>query len=261
MGEQLVASRNRANVREEVKLLLNQGRRESRNLVEALVVDFAALWRALVPEAAGLAAQLEPAVGAAKPLGIVGRMEKAGELLAGQPMKVIRRVASCDSDTGRGWAAYALCRGRSRDVADCLAHAQQFARDSHFGVREWAWMAARPRIAAELGDALQLLQPWTRDGEAGIRRFATESTRPRGVWCSHIQALKDKPEIALPLLEALKADPEKYVQDSLANWLNDAAKTRPDFVKEVTGQWKRQAVKQRDAAATLRICKRATRSL
>ena len=122
-------------------------------------------------------------------------------------------------------------------------------------------MAARPKISAELDSALPLLQPWTREGEAGVRRFATEATRPRGVWCGHIQALKDKPEMALPLLEALKADPEKYVQDSVANWLNDAAKTRPDFVKEVTLRWKRQAVNQPQEAATLRICKRAMRSL
>jgi 3-methyladenine DNA glycosylase AlkC len=255
-----MALRNRQSVSMDVRSALNGGKRESRDLVEALVVDFAELWRALVPEAATLAGQLEPAVGSAKPLGIVGRMEKAGELLAGQPMKVIRRVASCDSDTGRGWAAYALCRGRSRDVEECLGHARQFARDGHFGVREWAWMAARPKISTELGNALRLLQPWTREGEAGVRRFATEATRPRGVWCSHIQALKDKPEIALPLLEALKADREKYVGDSLANWLNDAAKTRPDFVKEVTGRWKRQAAGQTDEAVTLRICKRATRS-
>lgn len=80
------------------------------------------------------------------------------------------------------------------------------------------------------------------------------------MWCGHIQLLKDRPETALPLLEALKADPEKYVQDSVANWLNDAAKTRPDFVKTVTSRWLVDMAGKPGEAATQRICKRGLRS-
>ena len=41
----------------------------------------------------------------------------------------------------------------------------------------------------------------------------------------------------LPLLEALRHDPEEYVRRSVANNLNDIAKDHPDLVVAITARW------------------------
>ncbi|MDQ4503170.1 hypothetical protein [Sinomonas sp. ASV322] len=48
-------------------------------------------------------------------------------------------------------------------------------------MREWAWLAVRPRLATELGRGVGLLRAWTADPSERIRRSASETLRPRGV--------------------------------------------------------------------------------
>ncbi|MBY0374538.1 MAG: DNA alkylation repair protein [Bryobacteraceae bacterium] len=116
----------------------------------------------------------------------------------------------------------------------------------------------RPAIVVEPLVAVEVLSSWSESPAAFRRRFASEATRPRGVWCGHIELFKADPSLALPLLEPLRADPEKYVQDSVGNWLNDAAKSQPDWVRSLCRSWTRH---RPPAAATTKICKRALRSL
>lgn len=49
--------------------------------------------------------------------------------------------------------------------------------------------------------------------------------------------LKKSPELVLPILENLKADPSEYVRRSVANNMNDISKTHPKLVLQVAQKW------------------------
>lgn len=161
------------------------------------------------------------------------------------------------SDSVRCWAAYIIGTDSQLPINEKLEAIKAFAADNHFGVREISWMAVREAVTEHLDDALEILRAWSTDQDANIRRFATESIRPNGVWCKKIERLKTNPELALAILENMKADDSKYVQDSVANWLNDASKTRPDFVVQLCTKWKQENPNKNTAY----IIKRALRTI
>jgi 3-methyladenine DNA glycosylase AlkC len=169
---------------------------------------------------------------------------------------IAHRLATHPSDIARSWATQWIAFSPMA-LSEKLHSARRFAADPHFGVREMAWMAVRDEVAGAVDDAVALLQPWVRDPDENIRRFASELTRPRGVWCAQIDALKAQPWRALALLEPLKADPSRYVRNSVANWLNDASKSQPEWVDEVCRRW----LAESGVPATQYIVRRACRSL
>lgn len=171
-------------------------------------------------------------------------------------------LANHPSDVARCWATQWVTFS-AQDVATQLQAVARFAADPHFGVREMAWMAVRDAVVADLDTALALLQPWTASNDPNIRRFASELTRPRGVWCAQIEALKTEPWRSAPLLESLRSDPSRYVQNSVANWLNDASKSQPQWVQQVCDRWLDETASAPPAAktATRYIVNRALRTL
>lgn len=224
-------ARRPADVNPERRALLNAGLAEAANLAEALAVDFAQLLRAAVPGADHAAMQAAAALGVTRRMALAGRL--AAEALG---TRAFAALAGHPSDTVRGWACYALAEERLA-LADALERIRPLAADGNAGVREWAWLALRPAIAAAPLNAISLLRPWTAEPDRRLRRFATEATRPRGVWCPHITALRRDPAPGLALLEPLRADPARYVQDSVANWLNDAGKDDPGWVLGLCRRW------------------------
>lgn len=244
-----------ADIPAEVRQGLNEGRLEAVTLVEALAVDHARLLREVLPQAGEAMVRR---VQEAQQLKITGKMRAMGEILhEGEGLEVFETLARHRSDTVRGWAASLLGAAAGLTLRQRLLKMADLADDPNPGVREWAWMALRPHLIEDLERGMQVLAAWVRHESACIRRFASEITRPRGVWCAHIELLKQEPWRALSLLEPLHEDPARYVQNSVANWLNDAAKSRPDFTRETCARWRGQS----GSKATAYIVKRAMRSL
>lgn len=166
-------------------------------------------------------------------------------------------ISNHNADLVRCWATYTIGKNENLNIAETLEQIQPFAADKHFGVREICWLAVRPKMAENITESLEILSKWTKNQDENIRRFTTESTRPRGVWCEHIGELKQNPELGLPILEPLKSDKAKYVQNSVGNWLNDASKTQPEFVYELCKRWENE----NDTKETKYIIKKALRTI
>lgn len=231
---------------------LNTGKASTANLTEWLSVDQKCLLEA-VAKVLGLnqlteMAERLPKASAPKQIAWIG-----AQLSSVSGSEVTR---THPSDIVRCWGCYADS-AKARDLEAALLAVKPFAKDEHFGVREIAWMAIRNKICEDPRYAIQLLIPWAKSRSEYLRRFASEATRPRGVWAKHIDELKKDPTPALPILNLLQADVSRYVQNSVANWLNDASKTSPLWVKKLCAAW----LKNSETAATIYIVKRAQRSM
>lgn len=244
-----------ADIPADVLQALSLGEIPSVTLVECLALDQVQLARQVFPD---LSAPTLEAIDAACEQGILKRMNGiAAALLKEMGAAGIASCQGHSADTVRGWACFMIGVQTGLSLPERLSAIRSLADDGHFGVREWAWMAVRPHLAQDLEGAMAQLLPWTVESSEYLRRFASESIRPRGVWCAHIGALKRAPELALPILTPLRDDASVYVQDSVANWLNDAAKDKPEWVRELCTQW----LQGRPSEARRRICQRAMRSL
>lgn len=247
------------------KELIDQGTIQTRNLAQCLAVDqqvlaanIAVMVDATLARALQDAARDSQSMGISKKIATIG--QALGQWLEAAPTQSREQqrdlLFNHPSDTVRGWAAFANAWMVRESTAEQALHSQlRFASDSHFGVREWAWLALRPQLAGDLQHSLALLQRLATSHDPLIRRFCIEILRPRGVWCEHIAHLKSEPEIAEALLVPLLAEADKYPQDSVANWLNDASKTRPDWVARLFERY------PPNCKASARIFSRATRSL
>ncbi|MFO0946806.1 MAG: DNA alkylation repair protein [Planctomycetota bacterium] len=239
-------ARRRDEVPQEVLRGLSEGWLETVNLVEWLALDARKLLETTLGQVGIKPHRTEtPALIQSLPeLGVVKRDAAVGRHLADLLLSSkkgeaqFETLASHVSDTVRAWCAQVIAARADLNLKDRLTALRRFAADPHFGVRECAWMAFRPHLARELNDGLKWLEPWAKDKDANVRRFAIEVTRPRGVWCEHLTELKSNPERGLPLLEMTRADPVRYVQLSVANWLNDASKSHPEWVGEVCKRWR-----------------------
>jgi 3-methyladenine DNA glycosylase AlkC len=228
---------------------INAGTRESSNLMELLSADFQLLLQNTIPKFQFPKPALE--VGITKKYKII-----AEHLNAQFGFEIFDKLKNHKSDILKGLASYLLAE-QNITFKEKLYLSKLLANDSNAGVREWAWIAIRNDFALNLEDNIKLIIPWTKNNKENIRRFASELSRPRGVWCAHITKFRENPTLGLQILEPLKSDPAKYVQLSVGNWLNDAGKDHPEWVKDLCAQWKNESATKE----TEKICKRALRNL
>ncbi len=104
----------------------------------------------------------------------------------------------------------------------------------------------RPFLNRWPGETLGRLDAWVAHDNYHVRRLVSEGTRPRLPWAANIDL---DPLIPLRFLDALHADPTRYVTRSVANHMNDLTRHAPDRVVRHLRDWRqtgRQTPKELD---------------
>jgi 3-methyladenine DNA glycosylase AlkC len=228
---------------------LSRGICSTVNFMEQFALDVDELIAARLPE-------VRPAT-SLMGLKLKDRLITAGELLAAAvPDADLHERVKGEPDTIRSIAAFGVT-ARSDCLGEALDALRPFADDSHFGVREWAWIALRHHGGDEVVTLVPELSSWALDRSPRVRRFSSEVLRSRGVWAKHLLPVKRNPSLALPVIASLRGDRDRYVQLSVGNWLNDAGKDHPVWVRELCDTWRADSA----ALATSAICRRGLRNL
>jgi len=244
----------------EVLDFLNKGFVETRNLTEWLAVDQMKVLKTVLADLgkSDWFSNFEEAINHQKKPTANSNVKLIGQTfgLLGANEDTFQTLRSHPSDVVRCWGCWAESM-QIDAVSDLLTTLKPYAADTHFGVREVVIFASKERLIEDLKNAISILSTWIQEEDENLRRFAVEVVRPVGVWTKKIAALQETPELGLPLLEPLKSDASKYVRDSVANWLNDASKSQPDWVQSICDRWKRES----DSKETAYILKRALRTI
>ena len=80
---------------------------------------------------------------------------------------------------------------------------------------------------------------WTYDKNIQVRRLASEGVRIRLPWAKKLLVALEEFERYTAILTNLKDDPEKYVQKSVGNNLNDLFKHSPEKARYIIAQWEK----------------------
>ena len=100
-----------------------------------------------------------------------------------------------------------------------------------------AEFSIRPFLVGEPERTLAQLRVWVGDPDENVRRLVSEGTRARLPWAPRLRTFQADPSPGLALLELLRDDPERYVQRSVANHLNDVGKDHPGLLVEICRRW------------------------
>ena len=153
-----------------------------------------------------------------------------------------------------GWAIVPMAAYVARNGLDRPELSLPVLRE--MTMRFSAEFAIRPFFRDHPATTLDIVRGWLTDPNVHVRRLVSEGSRPRLPWGIRLNAFVENPAPLLPLLNALRDDPEEYVRRSVANNLNDIAKDHPDLVAELARDWLDGADRSRT-----RLIKHACRTL
>jgi len=253
-------ARSLKDIKPEVIEYLNKGLVDTKNLMEWLATDQLALLKVVLKQIDKsdwfdhfeqiVNEQIKPTANSTAKL--IG--QTFGTLSSNK--KIYKILKAHTSDLVRAWSCWA--ESIHFDNTDSLLKAMKpYAADSHFGLREVVIFATKDRLIEDLDKSIKMLLQWVEDSDENIRRYAVEAMRPIGVWTKKIPSFQVDPSQGFPLIESLYADPSKYVRDSVGNWLNDASKSNPEWVKAICEKWGLGS----NAKETAYIIKKAMRTI
>lgn len=149
-----------------------------------------------------------------------------------------------DGDGICGWGIMPLARVVGQQGLDDFEGSLELLKE--MTKRFSAEFDVRYLLLADQARALAVMGGWIDDPNRHVRRLVSEGTRPRLPWGVQLTELIANPKPILPILEALRDDPEDYVRRSVANHLNDIAKDHPDLVARLAGKWLKGADDNRE---------------
>ena len=99
----------------------------------------------------------------------------------------------------------------------------------------------RPLIKKYPIKSLEMLKEWSQDEHERVRRLSSECLRIRLPWSKKLYTALDYFEDYFEILDHLKNNPDKYIQKSVANNLNDLYKEAPDRFEWILSKWKSES--------------------
>ena len=95
----------------------------------------------------------------------------------------------------------------------------------------------RPVILNFPSESFALLKEWSTDTNERVRRLSSECVRIRLPWAKRMDIALEHFDDYLEILENLRDDPDKYIQKSVANNLNDLYKEDLNKFNFIINKW------------------------
>jgi 3-methyladenine DNA glycosylase AlkC len=154
-----------------------------------------------------------------------------------------------------GWWLWPIGRYVERNALTDPERSYSFIRE--LTKRFTGEFAVRPLLQRHPERTFDVLEAWAQEANVHVRRLASEGMRVSLPWARKVTTSLEHPDRFRAVLGYLRHAPEKFVQKSVGNNLNDVMKLEPDLAWSIIREWEADS----PSAATTWIIKHGTRSL